>query len=142
VGQDVAAAKTHLESQHIEVNEVKKYEPKLNKSSLSDMNRRPVNLKAGQKVDIYEENGKVRYYALAKETRDTAEPARDQADEVIKLREELKKTKRDAADKDEKINKLQVEMETLRKEQSEIKALLNSDAMIKMMKTINKTREP
>jgi hypothetical protein len=142
VNQDVEAARTHLESQHIEVNEVRQYEPKLNARSVSDMSRRPLKLKAGQKVDLYEENGKVRYYALAKETTGTTEPAMAQTAEVNKLKEELKKTRQEAADKDDKITKLQMEMDLLRKDQSEIKALLNSDDMIKMMKTINKTREP
>jgi len=139
MGQDVGIAKTNLESQNIEVNEVRQYEPKLNAKSVSDMSRLPLNLKAGQKIDLYEENGKVRYYSIVKETKVSSEPDKDQSVEVNKLKKELEIARREAADKEEKINKLQMEMEMLRKDQGEIKAMLNSDAIRKVLKIKDKT---
>lgn len=138
IGQDVATASAHLENQNIAINEVKPYEPKFNARSLSDFTKLPVILKAGHKVDLYEENGKVRYYSLVEETKNVSGNAAEQEAEVNKLKEELKITRQEAANKDEKINKLQMEMELLQKDHSEIKTLLNSDAVAKLIQTLNK----
>ena len=48
-------------------------------------------------------------------------------------------TKQKTAEKDEQINKLQEEMESLRKDHNEIKTLLQSDAVVRLMEQMNKT---
>lgn len=138
VGQDLHSVTQNLESQNIVVNEVKKYEPSVNAASFSDFTAFPVNLKAGQKVNLYEENGKVRYYSLVKEKAVVANVAHTENTEVANLRNELSMTKQNAADKDEQISKLKEEMNTLRKDHEEIKALLKSDAMVQMLQQVNK----
>ncbi len=143
VGQDVKAAGAQLHSQQVTVNEVKKYEPGLNRKSFSDLLHKPVNLKAGQKIDLYEENGKVRYYTIVKD--ETAAPAamvKAEAPELKKMEEELEATRQLAAAREEKIGKLELEMEQLKKDHSEIRALLQSENMAKLMKQLTVAEQP
>lgn len=137
VGQNVASAVGHLESQKIAVNEVRTYDPRINKRSLSELSSFPTRLKAGQKVNLYEENGKVRYYSIEKEVQAAPKRVVEKDTEVNKLREELEITKREAAEKDARISNLQNDLESIRKDHLEIKTLLQSDAMVKMLRTIN-----
>lgn len=142
VGQDVDVAANHLLRQNVQVNEVKKYEPKLNKQSLSDLTKVPLNLKPGQKVDLYEVDGKVRYYSIVKESKGAAENNAVNETEAVKLQEELLVTRQLAADKDVKISKLEMEMELLKKDHNEIKALLKSDALVKLMQQTGEKEVP
>ena len=144
VGQDVASATQNLESQQIVVNDVRPYEPTANSASFSDFTSFPVNLKAGQKVNLYEENGKIRYYSLVKDKQPDGVPVTKEVENarVTKLTEELNMTKQKTAEKDEQINKLQQEMESLRKDHNEIKTLLQSDAVVRLMEQMNKTPPP
>lgn len=139
VGKDVDAASSYLQGQNVTVNEVKKYEPKLNRKSLSEITKAPVNLKQGQKIDLFEENGKVKYYSVVKESAGSSENAISGKLEVTKLQEELKMTRQVAADKDEKISKLEMEMDLLKKEHLEIRSLLQSDAVLRLIKQANET---
>lgn len=138
VGKDVTSATQSLESQNIAVNEVKTYEPSVNKASIADFASFPVNLRSGQKVNLYEEDGRVRYYSLVKEKAVVNEVTESQNTEVIKLNNELNMTRQKAAEKDEQINKLQQEMDALRKDHDEIKTLLKSDAVVQLLQQINK----
>jgi hypothetical protein len=142
VGKDVKMAGSQLHSQNVTVNEIKKYEPKLNRKSLSELTSAPMNLKPGQKVDLYEENGKVKYYTLVKEPATVAATVSAEEPEVKKLQDELRATRQIASEKDEKISKLEMEMESLKKDHNAIKALLQSDNMVKLMQQLKTTEQP
>ncbi len=76
VGQDVAAAESSLAARQVTVNSVKAYEPGLNTRSLATLTRFPVQLKPGDKVDLYkDEQGKVRYYSVVRDPAVGASPA-------------------------------------------------------------------
>jgi hypothetical protein len=142
IGADMETVSRNLESQDISVNEVKVYEPKVDAASLSDFAAFPLNLKAGQKVNLYEENGQVRYYSLVKETQPAAPSAETRNANVEKLTEELTITKQKVAERDAQLTQLQQEMATMRKDHEQIKTLLQSDAMVKMMKAMNAPEKP
>jgi len=67
IDQDVATAGKALKAKGVVVAEVKPYDPKLNRQALKNVTRLPAGLKAGQQVILYEQAGKVRYYALVPE---------------------------------------------------------------------------
>jgi hypothetical protein len=138
VGKNVDSARGNLEKENIAVNEVRTYDPRLNKRSFSEMASFPTTLKPGQKVNLYEENGVVRYYSIEKEVQPAPGMVVEKDTTISKLKEELEVTRREAAEKDARISNLQKEMESLRKDQVEIKTLLQSDAMVKMMKSIKR----
>lgn len=85
IGQDVAVAERNLSYQQVTVNEVKPYQPGLNKESITVFAALPITLKSGQEVNLYEEKGKVRYYSIVKEP----EPAEINATDVIRLDNEM-----------------------------------------------------
>lgn len=112
VDQDVEAARNNLKSKNIEVNEVLPYKPDLRSESMGKISLLPRNLKAGQKLNLYEENGKVRYYSIVRTTPVSSSEELDkhlekQTSELNKLREELKITQENTAKKDEQISSLQ-----------------------------------
>jgi hypothetical protein len=140
VGQDIETASSNLKRQNIDVNEVAEYNPKINSESLSDLSKFPVNLKAGQKVKLFQENGKVRYYSVVKDSGTTTVKSSDQDTLVSKLKAELETTRQDAAEKDQKINALQQEMASLQKDHAEIKTLLKSEEFIKIIQNMKKPK--
>lgn len=148
VNQDVEAARRNLASKNISVKEVLPYKQKLNSESLQSIDFFPRNLKAGQEVRLYEENGKVRYYSVVKtSTPGTTDPAvnkqlETQAVELTKLKEELKTTRDSAAKKDEEIAALQKQLEVVNKEHKEITTVLKSDSFARLLKEMEKKPTP
>ncbi len=142
VGQHVEKARQNLAANQVEVQEVKQYNPTLNTASLADAKAFPFALKPGQKVNLFTENGTVKYYALAEEqppVAHAAAPAAMDNDKIKKLEEALAAAKQHAAQKDEQLLKLQQEMEQLRQGHSEIKNLVQSEAFTRLMQNMQKT---
>ena len=107
INQPVELVTTKLTRQNIIVNDVLPYSPKLDKESLVTLSGAPPRLRDGQKINLYEENGKVRYYSIVKEKEaanlDTAEFTRMHTEELAKVQEELTLTRENAANKDAEI---------------------------------------
>jgi len=144
VNKDVSTVKQNLESEQIEVN-VLPYNPRLDKATLVDLTSFPSNLKAGQKVNLYQENGLVKYMSVVRETK-SSEPAPGggdlQKEELKKLSEELKKSKEDSLRKDKQISELQQELLTIRQEHGEINKIIKSKEFEALLKTgVRKSRE-
>jgi hypothetical protein len=93
VNRDVATAQENLKSQQIEVNQVMPYKPGLNATSLADFRTFPVRLRPGQKVNLYEEEGVVRYYSIVSEPADTTGAA-----DVTRLSQEMDSVKNRVAE--------------------------------------------
>lgn len=66
VDQDVAIATERFQAQNITVNEVSTYRPGLNARTISDLEGFAVRLVPGSKVNLYEKDGKVKYYSVVK----------------------------------------------------------------------------
>ncbi|MEJ2670919.1 MAG: hypothetical protein P8168_01715 [Deltaproteobacteria bacterium] len=75
VNRDVATAQENLKAQQIAVNQVVPYKPGLNAASVADLRTFPARLAPGQKVNLYEEKGVVRYYSIVTEPAGTASAA-------------------------------------------------------------------
>lgn len=137
VGTDVNTAKKNLEEQQVEVN-VLKYNPRLNKATLSDLTSFSTNLKPGQKVNLYEENGTVKYMSVVKEKRSAAEPTGDdtQKEDLKKLSDELKAAKEESFRKDKQIIELQQELLTIKQDHVEIKQMLKSKEFDALLKSV------
>jgi hypothetical protein len=73
VHQDPVTARQRLEAQGIVVNQIKPYRKDL--ESLGTTTSLPRNLKRGDKVDLYEENGVIRAYAVVQPPKQVADPA-------------------------------------------------------------------
>ena len=67
VNQNVATVTRVLQAQDITVSEVRAYQPGLNAQSIADLKDFPLQLAPGSKVNLYEKDGKVRYYSVVKE---------------------------------------------------------------------------
>lgn len=126
--QDVNVARSNLEAQQISVNEVKEYRPGLNRESIQDISSLPINLKAGQKVNLYQKDGKVRYYSIVRTKkltdRELNEKIVEQEKDIGNLKEEIKRAKRNETKKNRQITDLQKTIESLQKGQHEIRELL------------------
>jgi len=88
VNRDVATAQENLKAQQIEVNQVMPYKPGLNAASLADLRTFPARLAPGQKVNLYEEQGVVRYYSIV-----TNPAGAESAAEVSRLSQEVDSVK-------------------------------------------------
>jgi hypothetical protein len=140
INKDVNTVKRNLESEQIQVT-VLPYNPRLNRAFLADITTIPNDLKPGQKVNIYQENGTVKYFALVKEKGSVEGiPASDenQKGELKKLEEELKASKEDSLRKDEQIIQLRQELLAIRQDQAEIKNILKSKDFEALLKTLGK----
>ncbi len=138
VNNDVTHVKGNLENRNIEVAEVREYNPKMNAESFSQFKTLPKNLKTGQRVNLYQENGKVRYYSIVPEppavSTDGANIVDVQKQQLDEVQQELINTKKMVADKDKQLLQLNKELKTIRENQDKINSTLNSDAFIKLMK--------
>lgn len=147
VNQDVEAARRNLAAKNVGVKEVLPYKPGLNSESLHNISFIPRDLKPGQEVRLYEENGKVRYYSLVKAKPTTADPAINehfeaQDAELTRLREELRTTRESTAKKDAEIASLQKQLEVVNKEHKEINTVLKSESFARLMKEMQRPQQP
>ncbi|MGH7392386.1 MAG: hypothetical protein ACREM3_23460, partial [Candidatus Rokuibacteriota bacterium] len=91
VGQDTVTASANLERQNVSVQDVRVYTPG-ERVAVVDIARTPVNLKAGDRVTLYQDSrGVVRYYTIV---RDPA-PTDIQAEDVARLDREVKAVRAD-----------------------------------------------
>ena len=140
VNKDVNTVRKNLESEKIEVN-VLPYNPRLDKATFADLTSFSSNLKAGQKVNLYEKEGIVKYMSVVKETKSPEHaPTGDdkQKEELKKLAEELKTSKEDSLRKDKQISELQQELLSIKKDHVEIKKILKSKGFGTVSKTVGK----
>ena len=125
VNQDVPSARKNLEDQGVTVNQVKPYQPGVNVKSIADVAAFPMRLKAGQKVDLYEENGRVRYYSVVREPRQTNVNAADMArldQEVTSIRSDLGQF--DVGELGQEISAMKTEREALSADVASLRANL------------------
>ncbi len=138
VNNDVTHVKGNLENRNIEVAEVREYNPKMNAESFSQYKTLPKNLKTGHRVNLYQENGKVKYYSIAPEpvTANVAEvkTSDEQNLQLEKMQEELALSRKSLAEKDKQLLQLNKELKIIRDNQEKMNSVLNSDAFIKLMK--------
>lgn len=118
--QDVGSVQETLAARQVEVNEVKPYSPGSSTQGLVSAALFPARLKPGQRVDLYEENGKVRYFAVVSEPK--------AAEQITVLRGELETIRADSAEKDRRIAALQDEVKTVRDAQ----ATISTDAVTRL----------
>ncbi|MBN9385047.1 MAG: hypothetical protein J0H74_30105 [Chitinophagaceae bacterium] len=156
INQDVNAARLNLATKNVAVQEVVPYQPGLNSTSLQNITSMPLNLKAGQAVRLYEENGKVKYYSIVKEgtaaggaatasttpagtvpVATTGAGGAVSAAQLNNLQAALDSARQDAAKKDETINTLRSQVEALQKQQQEVDTLLKSEKFTKLMERPN-----
>lgn len=145
VNQDVETARQALAAQQVEVNEVLAYDPKLSSASLKNIANFPVRMKAGQRVNLYVENDKVKYYSVVQSR--SAEGGGIAGDEthkreLEKMNSELNATKADLAKKDEHIKKLEGELKAMRESQEDMVKLMKSPSFKKLMKEIDDRDRP
>ena len=140
VGKETRMVRERLQSNRIEVVDVQPYDPQLNAESIKNLMRLPAGLQEGQKVRLFEEEGKVRYYAVVKDdvpgTHAVGETGA-QMPEIKKITEDLKQTKKLLDEKDREIAKLREELSGFRKEQEDVKRILTSEKFTKLMKDDN-----
>lgn len=127
IGQDTQIVSRKLREQKIMVDNVYEYNPSINSESFNHLGSYPANLRAGQHIDLYEQDGKVCYYANSRGDR-------DHDDEIGTVRDELDLTKKKLEKKDAQISELQKEIELLRTNQDEINTLLKSKRFLELMK--------
>jgi hypothetical protein len=86
VNQDVAIATERFQAQDIAVSEVRAYRPGLNARSIADLKDFPLRLTPGSKVNLYEKDGKVKYYSVVKDPK-VSGPSEEVKSEVSELEE-------------------------------------------------------
>ncbi|MDB5148552.1 MAG: hypothetical protein JWQ57_2572 [Mucilaginibacter sp.] len=122
--QDVAAATSSLQAKQIQVNQVLDYNPQLNKDTFKILKGTPVNLAAGQKVNLYQENGKVMYYSVVEEPAASTLPPANMAttDQIKGLQDQLALTQKDSVAKDAQIAQLNTQVAVFQKDHDQITA--------------------
>ena len=139
IGQDAKAATTTLLNQQVTVNQVLPYAPSLNKTCLSLLASQPLSLKAGQSVNLYQQNGVVKFYTLAagaatsscSPDQYSAKPvesaaAAGSAGPAAAVGARVAVVGAAASSKDAQIAQLQQQLATLQKAQDDLKAYIQS----------------
>ena len=138
--QNVDDATANLEERKIDVLEVYDYNPKMNRTTLKDYNLITRNLKEGQKVNLYQKDGKVRYYSVVDDSKttldnkETTETLRQHKEEMTKMQQELDANKEKMAAKDLEIEKLKKELTTIKRDQKGVQKLLKNQKLIDFLK--------
>lgn len=102
--QEVGDVKKNLESKEIKVGEVREYNPKMNVASLKSMRILPKNIKPGQRVNLYQENGTVKYYTLENE--------KAAKEEYVNINDSFKEKKtEEVVDLQNEVSKLKMQLE-------------------------------
>ena len=145
INQDVNTVKQDMESNNIAV-EILPYNPRFNKTFFADISTLSANIQPGQKVNLYQENGTVKYYTVVKErkTLDTSAPlpaaaVTDHKAEIDKLNEALRAAKEDTKRKDEQIAKLQNDISEVSRQQVELQKVFDSGGFKNLLKSMEKT---
>lgn len=107
VNQDVAVATERFQSKNIAVNEVRAYQPGFNARSISELTNFPTRLEEGAKVNLYEQDGKVKYYSIEKPAK--AAGVSEEVESNISALEERKSSLADNAE-------IRNELDTLKSE--------------------------
>lgn len=124
VHQDPATARARLAAQGVAINEVKPY--RKNAESLATITSLPVNLKRGDKVDIYEEGGVVKAYAVVRPDNASIDAAA-----VTQLGSDLKSLRHDLDGRVSDVNRLNQDASARAAEIEELRAKLEQrDATI------------
>ena len=97
------------------------YNPKLNNESFKQFSGYPVRLKPGQKVNLYEKDGKVKYYTIVKE--------QSSSEDIKSIREELVTTKAQVQEREKKIVQLESDLVNLRTEQANLKKQVEAESV-------------
>ena len=148
VDNNVEVAGQNLTDQNIQY-QVMDYKPGINKDLLqSAISVQPV-LRPGESVNLYQEDGVVKYYSIVSNKSDATPPAQaapiapssayppktapkapapaiDHSADIAKLKKELSTTKKNAAEKDKHIAHLNAQLEAIREEQFLIKEMFNA----------------
>ena len=135
----VKDATEKLAGANVTVHEVLPYNPRVNTESISNISAFPINLQAGQKVNLYEQDGNVKYYSIVKESRNITQVDIDKISEahtaqLQRMQEELDQAKQNATQKDDQILKLQGQLTTLEQDHNQISGIIRSDAFLNLMK--------
>lgn len=157
INQPVAGVKEKLEAKKVVVENVLPYDPQINRASFNNITSLPANLKEGEKVNLYEENGKVRYYSIVKQNISTAgltAIADEHTEQLTKLQNELNVTKENAAQKDaeiiahrDQLSKMQEELnlakETAAKKDAGMLEVTrtHNDQLVKMQEQLNAAKD-
>ena len=139
INQDVGTAQRNLAAQQIVVHEVKPYEPGTKEQSIDAITAFPVRLKAGDRVNLYTESGKVRYYSLVRQVPQET-PASPDAAEMARafdaMKKEFETIKQQTTQKDQQITTLQQEIMSLRAAQDELVRQVAPDKVARMEQDI------
>ena len=90
VGKPLDEVTKTLERSNINIERVETYNPETGPKNLMKFTAAPVSLKANSRVILYEENGKVKYYALAAKGPENVEELRSRMDEQESSMKEIK----------------------------------------------------
>lgn len=145
INQDVDSARTRLEAQEIEINEIRPYKPGMNIESISSITPLLSSLKKGQMIDIFEENGQVRGYSVVKKKPpseiDLTDSVKRQKAEIENLSKQLRFTKQESVKKDKQIAELKQGIESLRASQNKIEKKVKPETLAKLTREIKKLQE-
>jgi hypothetical protein len=128
VGQDVVTARRNLEGQQVEIVEVKQYEPAFSGDFAKVLVDTPGSLKPGDRVNVYEQDGKVKYYTIVRDDQDQKKDAAgdeksvELRQEVAELKTELKSAREDSAAKHAEIKALKAQLSALSEAQGRLAA--------------------
>jgi hypothetical protein len=140
IGQDAASASANLEAQQVKVTGVKTFDPKTDADSARALADFPLRVKAGDRVELYEENGIVRYYAIVKPVAATDVDAATVArldrevqdlkgEEITQLKAQLAVVQQSAANKDAEIERLRADLAATQAEQRDLSTRFSADKL-------------
>jgi hypothetical protein len=118
-GQDVATAQRNLAANQVDVAEVKDYNPQADASSLRAIADFPPTLKAGDKVTLYQQNGKVQYYSIVKPVKATSVDANT----VARIDQDVQGLKTDIA----KVETVRTDLDAVKASSAQSTAQLEGD---------------
>jgi hypothetical protein len=119
VGQDVTTAQRNLAANQVSVVEVKDYSPRADREHLRAFADFPLALKAGDRVTLYQRDGRVQYYSVVRPVPDT----RVDANEVARIDKEVQTLKTSFVD----VSAVREDLQTVKVGTAESTAQLKGD---------------
>ena len=110
--QDVASVQQTLAAREVQVNQVKPFDAASSAPGLLSAALLPERLKPGQRVDLYEQDGRVRYFTVVQEPKP--------AEQIRTLRAEVETIRGERGEADRRFAELHDEVKTVRETQAAV----------------------
>lgn len=141
-GQSIEVAQNNLRMQSIEVEQVREYDACTMEDPVNTVTSFPLNLKEGDKVTLYQQEGIVKYYSVNRKQDRGGSGDGDQQSDINSLRSELKAVQEQSLAKDRQIETLQAEVNSIKAGNEQILSRMTPENLQKLDRLLQQADDP